>query len=544
MTARESAPALGSAIRTKLAHVSHIAGVCETWIDVIARRRKLACVVVGVTVLAFRAAVLPIRPVPQPRYEDEFSYLLQGETFAKGRLTNPSHPLWRFFETIHVNQQPTYSGKYPPGQAAFLALGIKLFGHPWFGVWLSVALMCACLCWTIQGWLPPRYAFLGALAAALQFGGVGYWMNSYWGGAVAALGGALLLGALPRFKRRPSAPMATVAAIGVVILLNTRPFEGLILLAGCLCVLLWKAEPARLRRMVRMSVLGPACIVVTAGAVWMCLYNWRVTGDPWELPYQVHERQYAQAPVLWILPNSMPVSHRYRDSAMRRLWEWDAGLYTQARRNPLLVVVTFIRAGAATFVEGPMVWLIGFACVGLSFGPTSTRLRPAVAVSALFVGLVLTEKFILAHYLAPGVALVFLFTAAGLRWFWLSRDSARLGRLIAVAALVASVANFIVRNVSPPVSQAGHPLAARFSTEGQLERMPGQHVVFVQYSEQHDPHTEFVYNGPDIDAQKVIWANDLGRSENEQLRRYYPNRTFWLFRPDEPTPKVILYPWD
>jgi hypothetical protein len=74
--------------------------------------------------------------------------------------------------------------------------------------------------------------------------------------------------------------------------------------------------------------------------------------------------------------------------------------------------------------------------------------------------------------------------------------------------------------------------------------MPGQHVVFVQYSEQHDPHTEFVYNGPDIDAQKVIWANDLGRSENEQLRRYYPNRTFWLFRPDEPTPKVILYPWD
>ena len=78
--------------------------------------------------------------------------------------------------------------------------------------------------------VPPGWALLGGMIAVLRLGLFSYWMNSYTGGGfIAALGGALVLGALPRLMKSLRFRYGLLMAVGIILLILTRPYEGMLL---------------------------------------------------------------------------------------------------------------------------------------------------------------------------------------------------------------------------------------------------------------------------------------------------------------------------
>src|SRR6266436_7449016 len=302
----------------------------------LSRRRGLSVVIVGATAVGLRLLLLPVLPIPDPAIHDEFSYLLAADTFAHGRLTNPPHPMWIHFETFHEIQQPTYASMYYPAQGMFLALGQVVFRHPYWGVWLSTGLMCGAICWMLQGWLAPPWALLGGLLAVIRLGTFSYWANSYWGGSVAALGGALALGALPRIKEKQRVRDAAWMGIGLALLFNSRPYEGVFLafpIVIALLVWLLKKDEQRVQRRL-LRVILPLGIIVTVTVAAMAFYFWKTTGQPFRPPYLVYESTYMSTPSFpWLPPKPMP---SYSSATMRNFYGADAlSVFDFARQHPL-----------------------------------------------------------------------------------------------------------------------------------------------------------------------------------------------------------------
>ncbi|MEI9973655.1 MAG: hypothetical protein WDO73_17370 [Ignavibacteriota bacterium] len=81
----------------------------------------------------------------------------------------------------------------------------------------------------------------------------------------------------------------------------------------------------------------------------------------------------------------------------------------------------------------------------------------------------------------------------------------------------------------------------RLAIAEELNRAPGDLLVFVRYAPQHIFQEEWVWNAADIDGAHVVWARDLGPAENAKLVAYYPTRTALLFEPDARPMRLTRY---
>src|SRR6185369_7804569 len=177
-----------------------------------------------------------------------------------------------------------------------LAFGQRVFGQPWIGVYLCMGLMCAAICWMLQGWIAPDLALLGALLCALRVGVLSYWMNSYIAGALPGIGGALALGALVRIWQRKQFGHSATWALGLAIVALSRPYDAAVLGCATAAMLLWFLWKSRTAfKTICVSIGTPALIVLTIFGARIAYDNYRVTGNAFTLPYQLHDRQYVVA---------------------------------------------------------------------------------------------------------------------------------------------------------------------------------------------------------------------------------------------------------
>ncbi|MCY2952845.1 MAG: hypothetical protein NTU53_12855 [Planctomycetota bacterium] len=577
----------------------------------LAHNRPLSYALIFLLTLLLVSSLSLKRGLPLPYVHDEFSNLLAADTFAHGRLTNPPHPLWPHFESMHILVRPTYQSKYPPAQALFMALGQITTHRPITGIWLTTALAAAAICYALHPFLPPRYALLGGLLAALH-PQLLEWGQRYWGASIPTLASALLLGSLarlfphaffsptptPRHSVAPSPFLpALLLALALILLANSRPYEGLVftllLFTTILITLLHRRLspppiPHHLTTLSSVSIGAPSVAnpspnhpgnetggpkggprgvsghpaggnrgrkggekgvqnalltltlpILCLAAIWMAYYNYRITGHPLRLPYLEHHSQYGSVPLFIFQPRPTRKTYLHSELDYFLVHEQD---YWYNRRDSgykltkeALRDLTRLKEGSFGNVE-----VLALPLLILPWLLTRNRtLRLLTLLLFLFVCSLLLETYCFAHYAAPATPLVVLILLLCLRR--LSHLAPPLGSLLTRL----TIALFLLSSTLwfqgfYNWKQEGFPLA-RHQILTQLQNTPNTHLVIVRYK-QHNVHEEWVYNEADIDSAKVIWAREMDTASNRKLLDCFKDRKAWLLEPDTTPPRLQEYP--
>jgi hypothetical protein len=171
---------------------------------------------------------------------------------------------------------------------------------------------------------------------------------------------------------------------------------------------------------------------------------------------------------------------------------------------------------------------------------------PLIACAIFLLGLAV-ETWAMPHYAAPATGLFYLVLLQCMRHLRLCRWRGHRAGVALVRAIPMIACAMVLLRVGAAATQprieSPWPRGNldRAQIVGELERTPGRHLVIVSYSPHHDLNWEWVYNAADIDDAKIVWARDMGASNNLELLEYFNERHAWKLNGDESPAKLEPY---
>jgi hypothetical protein len=349
-------------------------------------------------------------------------------------------------------------------------------------------------------------------------------------------------------KRTIRSRDAVWMGIGVSILANSRPYEGLLLAIGIgvtLVARIVRRGSPDWRSLLMRGAL-PMLIPVSLTAVFMCIYFQSTTGNPFVSPYQVYNHTYGVMPLPnWIWMRLMPAP-RYRYPLIKAYFtEWEAPLFLYGK-----TIRGFVRLHIVARIE-QVYWFFLGPALGVSLlaawrTVSDRRIRPLLWIG-LFVAFGQSLQPIFnVHYAAPITGALMALTLQGFRHLRVWSPSGR------------PVGQFVVRSI-PAICflmvlvRIAHPLAAYEWNRGRLDiwccantgnlarediverllAMGGRHLIMAHYKPNHVVHIEWVYNAADIDNSNVVFARELDAASDRELMEYFKDREVWVLDADQ-----------
>ena len=205
----------------------------------------------------------------------------------------------------------------------------------------------------------------------------------------------------------------------------------------------------------------------------------------------------------------------------------------------------------------PLLMLAVVLPYGFGWRNISSRTRFMLLVAVTFgVGVFGMEATLFSpHYAAPLACVMLALVLSAMRRLRDWRPRGRpVGLFMARATCAVCVSMFVIRCLAGPMhvtlsqshvpawDQRGPNSFGRAAVARDLQQFPGDHLVIVRYKPDHNAFAEWVYNEPDIDAAKVVWARAMTPQKDEELIHYFHDRKVWLLDGDERPAKLKPYP--
>ncbi|MDB4915343.1 MAG: hypothetical protein JWM95_2987 [Gemmatimonadetes bacterium] len=482
---------------------------------------------------------------PIPVVQDEMSYVLQAQIFARGMWSLPASPMPLFWEQLHVLVEPRVASKYFPGHALLMAPGAVL-GWP--------ALMPLVL-QSISG------ALLFVLARRVANGGVAivawtiwlfspmvlYFGPSYFSEATTTTCWLAGWYALLEWRTNREARWLMAVAFFVGWDAITRPLTGLAYAIPVAIVVM--SDVVRLGKWKDLAYATLAGMLVLAI---LPVWSAHTTGHWTDTPLALYTRMYMPYDVPGFgLKTALPTHYVTPELAQWNMVYMSAHVKHLPQRLLTLLGERSLYLWISSW--GISAGILGlFAVIGLATLNRTTAFALASSVFLLITYLSFGTPAAWTLYYYESVPTYMFLAASGLAWVssligrpqgtppsstfdWRSPRWTR--ALVVVGLILAYPGIAAMRLIHAQHIDDRKHLMPFYRLLASIH--DPRAVVFVRYSAMHDPHVTFVRNTANPDAERVWVVYDRGDVENARFLASVPERKAYLF--DETQGRTFQY---